>query len=131
MPKKKTKSQKSKVKKTPVVRRPQVSSSQGPSYDTMMIVTILLLIFVYPLGIVFMWGLMRTWPTWLKVVVSLPLLIGIFFTTVILFAVGKAIKGTDFNNVRLQQRNIERMQRQQDRMMQQDITPTPSSPYTF
>lgn len=116
------------VKKPVPVRKPQVSSSQGASYDTMMIITILLLLFVYPLGLVFMWALMRTWPTWLKIVITLPLLIALFFTALVVFVVGQSVRHIDWNKVRMQQQYEQMRERQQNMM---NISPTPSSPYTF
>lgn len=81
------------------VKKPQVISSMGPSYDTQMIVTILLLIFIYPLGLVFMWAWMRSWPIWVKIAISLPLIISIFFVTLILFAVGKVLRTAKYNQM--------------------------------
>jgi hypothetical protein len=47
------------------------------SYETKLTIVILLLLFVYPLGLIFMWAWMRNWPLWLKVLISLPVILGI------------------------------------------------------
>jgi len=47
------------------------------SNDTQLLIVILLLVLVYPLGILFMWYWMKMWPTWLKIIISLPFIIGI------------------------------------------------------
>lgn len=105
-------------------KKPQVSSSQGASYDTLMIITTLLLIFVYPLGIAFMWAWMKTWPTWVKVVITLPLIISLFFLILIFYFVGHAVREVNWNRMYEQQR-----MEQMHRMMQ--LTPTPTSQYSF
>jgi biotin transporter BioY len=87
MPKKKT-------TKRSTVRKPQITSSQGPSYDTKMLITIILLLFVYPLGLIFMWAWMHTWPVWLKIIITLPFIISAFVVIMLLSIVGNAIKDT-------------------------------------
>lgn len=51
--------------------------SEEISYETKLIIVILLLLFVYPIGVIFMWLWMREWPAWLKVIISLPIILGI------------------------------------------------------
>ena len=97
MPQKKNKSSSSRSKKA--VSRPNVTSSMGPSYDTQMIVTILLLIFIYPVGLIFMWAWMRTWPIWIKIIISLPLIISVFFVMLVLFAVHRAIQDVRYERM--------------------------------
>src|SRR5258706_16040518 len=75
-----------------IVRKPKVSSSMGPTYDTKVIVTILLLLFIYPVGLIFMWAWMKSWSVWLKIVISLPLFISVFFASVIIFVIGNAVR---------------------------------------
>lgn len=59
--------------------------SQGASKDTRTIVTVLLLIFVYPLGFFFMWFWTK-WPVWVKVVISFPVIAVLL--TVLLVSIG-------------------------------------------
>ncbi len=124
MPKRKT-TRKSKALR--VVRKPHVTSSQGPTYDTLMIVTILLLLFVYPIGIIFMWAWMKTWPTWLKLVISAPFVIAITFLIIVSFIVGSIIHN-NLNKAAIEERRIERMQ-QRIPHMQLSVTPTPQITY--
>ena len=63
---------------------PSNPSSEGMSYNTKVLITVLLLIFVYPVGLIFMWMWMR-WKVWVKLLISflviIPLIIifsGIF-----------------------------------------------------
>jgi uncharacterized protein (DUF983 family) len=44
------------------------------STDTKTIITILLLIFIYPIGLILMW-VWTGWKTWVKVLVSLPVIL--------------------------------------------------------
>lgn len=55
------------------------SSASLPSQrlDSKTIAVILLLVFSYPLGVVFMWFWMKTWPGWMKLLLSLALVLGI------------------------------------------------------
>jgi hypothetical protein len=45
------------------------------SEDTKAIIVILLLLFVYPIGLILMWAWMKSWPTWLKIIISLPIIL--------------------------------------------------------
>lgn len=45
--------------------------------DNNQIITILLLIFLYPVGIAVMWVRMKHWPTWLKTLITAPLVISV------------------------------------------------------
>jgi ABC-type sulfate transport system permease component len=50
-----------------------MANKDTTSDDTKTIVTVLLLLFVYPVGVVVMWFWTK-WKTWVKLLVSLPLL---------------------------------------------------------
>lgn len=50
---------------------PLVSSDE--TINTQMAVIILLLVFIYPIGIILVWILMKKWQTWLKVILSMPI----------------------------------------------------------
>jgi hypothetical protein len=55
---------------------PQSAPIQTPP-DTHMILVILLLVFVYPIGLIAMWALMKQWPAWLKWLISSPVILAI------------------------------------------------------
>jgi len=61
----------------PVVKRLRKVPEGAISYDAKTIIIILCLIFIYPIGIIFMWIWMKTWPLWLKLIISVPLILGI------------------------------------------------------
>lgn len=67
------------------------------SYDTRTIVTVLLLLFVYPIGVIFMWAWMNDWPVWLKVIITLPVLVFIFAVFSIMFILKSAIRNVTDN----------------------------------
>lgn len=115
------------ARKSKVIRRPHITSSHGPTYDTLMIVTILLLLFVYPIGIIFMWAWMKTWPTWLKAVISAPFIIAITFLIIVSFIVGSIIH-RGLNKAIVEEHRIERMQ-QIPTNMPISVTPTPQVTY--
>lgn len=50
------------------------NTNQGTSNETKSIVTVLLLIFIYPIGVILAWFWTR-WPVWVKIVVGLPVVI--------------------------------------------------------
>ncbi len=49
--------------------------SNEVSDDTKVILTVLGLFFFYPIGLVFMFMWMKTWPRWVKILLSLPLIL--------------------------------------------------------
>lgn len=73
---------------------PQGASS-GVSADTKTIVTVLLLLFVYPVGLILMW-VWTNWPKWVKFLLTLPVvlfilgMIAVFATVFIFIASGGA-----------------------------------------
>lgn len=103
------------------------------SYETRVIVVILLLLFVYPIGLICMWAWMRNWPLWLKLLISLPLFLG-----VLAFFAGAIALGSILSHTRLQYEMQNRMQeRREERLfptvspMMRQITPTQSNPNTY
>lgn len=58
----------------PQVQTPQQEHMVDPSPSTKKWLTIAALIFTYPLGLILMWGWMKQWATWLKVLLTLPIL---------------------------------------------------------
>lgn len=61
-------------------------ASQGMSEDTKSIITVLLLIFVYPIGLIFMWFWTR-WPRWVKIILSLPIILAIIGIVAAIFLI--------------------------------------------
>ncbi len=96
----------------------------GPTYDTQMVITILLLLFVYPLGLIFMWAWMRNWPVWLKIVISLPFVIALFFIGLMLLIVGSLVRNGRFDRMMQQQEYRQKMQQKREQMW--NYTPTPT-----
>lgn len=62
------------------------NQNQGMSEDTKTIITVLLLIFVFPVGVIMMWVWMK-WPTWVKILITLPM-IGLLLLIIGAFAAG-------------------------------------------
>lgn len=90
------------------------------SYETKLTIVILLLLFVYPLGLVFMWFWMRNWPLWLKILISLPIVIGILGILFGIFAIAMILRhvATD--------KNFQYQMRQYQYQQEQQLTPSPS-----
>lgn len=71
------------------IRVTAVSNStapQGTSNDTKIIVTVILLVFFFPVGLILMWFWTK-WPRWLKILLTVPLILTIFLFMG-LFAIG-------------------------------------------
>jgi len=120
-------------RKTPSTNRkapikPQVTSSMGSTYDTQMIITILLLLFVYPIGLLFMWVWMK-WPVWLKLVISIPFILAIVLIALMLFAAGSFIRNGRFEQMMRDQQYRQMMQQRQEQIWQ--ISPTPTTYNTY
>lgn len=75
-----------------------------PSYDTQMIIVIILLLLAYPLGIIFMWAWMNSWPNWVKMVISLPLIIALLIIVVIFYFVGSIIRNGRYYDMKYHHR---------------------------
>ncbi len=65
-------------------------SSQDMSHDTKTLIVILLLVFAYGIGLIFMWWWMKTWPNWLKILLTLPIFASILLAVFIIFVVVSA-----------------------------------------
>lgn len=83
-----------------------MNNKTGYSNNSKNVITILLLIFIYPLGLLFMWFWTK-WKLWIKIIVSIPLVAA--FATGLLFTVNpqkqikraecaKQCQTTDVNN---------------------------------
>lgn len=75
------------------------NQEKGLSEDTKTIITILLLIFTFPIGIIMMWVWMK-WPKWLKVLLTslliIPIILAIIGIIAVIFLVLKPKPTTDF-----------------------------------
>jgi hypothetical protein len=83
----------------PIVSTPVQSAppqSTGMSNDTKTIITVLLLLLMFPIGLLLMWFWVK-WPVWVKIVISLPILIIPILLASLLIAVNpsKAIRQAD------------------------------------
>jgi hypothetical protein len=58
--------------------------AQQLSYDTKTIIVVLLLVFVYPVGILLMW-IWKLWPLWLRILLTVLLILPILFVLGLLF----------------------------------------------
>lgn len=98
----------------------QTATVDEISYETKLTIVILLLLFVYPLGLVFMWFWMRNWPLWLKILISLPIIIGILGILFGIFALAMILRhvATD--------KNFQYQMRQYQYQQEQQLTPSPS-----
>ncbi len=94
------------------------STSYELSYETSTIIVVLLLLFLYPVGIILMWAWMHSWPTWLKFLITLPLFLGVLAFFAALLFVGSFIGKMRFENM-MQQRSHGNW------YYQQTISPTP------
>jgi len=100
------------------------STSKEISFETRMIVVIVLLLFVYPVGLILMWFWMKEWPTWLKIIISLPVVIAICAMFFAFFIAAMVIRGTVTN--RDFQNNM-RNYMQQRYQYEQSLTPVPTN----
>ena len=126
---KKTTASRAPKSKSQPVKAKRVNTQQAHvdeiSYETKLTIVILLLLFVYPLGLVFMWVWMKNWPLWLRLLISLPLalgVIGIFFG---IFAISLILRhiATD-KNFQYQ------MHEYQKQYQQYQLSPVPSEEVT-
>src|SRR5258708_7076128 len=86
--------------------------STTTSTDTKLIVVILLLLLTYPIGLLFMWAWMKTWRTWVKVLITIPLLLTILAFILGILLVGAAVKrGIQYEE---QKQHIDQQQLQKD-----------------
>lgn len=70
------------------------------SHDTKTIITVLLLVFLYPIGVIVMWFWPK-WKAWVKILISLPILLFLFFIIllpVVLIAINPAKQFAQANN---------------------------------
>jgi len=70
----------------------QPAQQEGMSQDTKIIITVLMLLFFLPAGIVLTWIWMK-WPKWVKIVITLPVFISILAIVVAMIAVSLNPRG--------------------------------------
>ncbi len=96
--------------------------------DTKTIIVVLLLIFVYPVGAIFMWVWMKWWPLWIRILLTLPFILGvlcmIFGFVMAGFIVRNAAKQQERMNTIPSQRQMYN-QTPQDNQFYLSPTPTP------
>lgn len=68
------------------------------SYETRVIIVVLLLLFVYPIGLIFMWAWMRDWALRAKLLITLPFLLGIFAVFGLFMLIGSLVTQSNINN---------------------------------
>lgn len=56
------------------------TQNQGISKDTKAVITVIVLVSLYPVGLLLMWFWTK-WPRWVKIVISLPLFLAILAIT--------------------------------------------------
>lgn len=99
--------------------------------DTKTIIVVLLLIFIYPLGAIFMWIWMKWWPIWVRILLTIPFILGvlcmIFGLAMAGFIVKSAVREQERMNTIPYQR---RMHNQTEQDNQFYISPTPT-PVTY
>ena len=83
---------KKKAKKRSPAKKVKSKASTKLSYDTQTIITVFLLVTVYPIGLITMYKWMK-WPTWLKVLLLSPI---IFVAVVVLIAIVAALAGLNY-----------------------------------
>jgi len=82
----------------------------GLSNDAKTIITVLLLIFAYPAGLILTFLWMKDWPKWLKVLVSLPLFLLLFtliMGMILIFSPGDQVKRVEETRIRYEEINDE------------------------
>jgi hypothetical protein len=92
------------------------------SYETRVVVVILLLLFVYPIGLICMWAWMRNWPLWLKLLLSLPLFLGVLAFFVVMVALGSFLGHSRWND------RVERMQEKMHEQQELRLRPSEATP---
>lgn len=97
------------------------------SYETRTLITIILLLFIYPVGLILMWWWMKNWPLWLKIIITIPLVLGVFAFFAIIFVLGAIL-----SHVRIDTKTQQELQRQlQQQEMQLSGTPWSSLPVSM
>lgn len=82
---------------------PKSKTNEGLSEDTKAIVVVLLLIFVYPVGLILTWFWVK-WKIWVKILLTTPLVFfGIILSTVIPVMVSKNNPGRQLDKVECRQ----------------------------
>lgn len=90
------------------------------SYETRVIIVVLLLLFVYPIGLIFMWAWMRNWPLWVKLLITLPFILGIFAIFGLFMLIGSLVTQSNMHNRYPEYPTPMRQERQ--------VTPSPKLP---
>jgi hypothetical protein len=109
------------------LRKVMAQETPGLSYDTKLIIVLLLLLFVYPLGLVFMWAWMKNWPVWLKLLIMLPLLLGLLIGIFFVIMIQTVVHEAQIERMQELQQMQKEKQMQQQKNGQFTLTPAPTS----
>ena len=124
MPTKKKAAKRTTRKLSSVVESEAMASEM--TTDTKTIIVVLLLIFVYPLGAIFMWVWMKWWPMWVRILLTLPFILGIlmmiFGLAMAGFIMRSAVRQQERMNTIPYQRRMDVPQQSPNQMY---LTPTP------
>lgn len=93
----------------PTQTAPIIRQQSGMSESTKTMITVLLLVFAFPIGIIFMWIWMRNWPTWAKVAITLPFAIAVILIVIsgiIVFGIKPAGQFPKVNNANTSQTSL-------------------------
>lgn len=85
------------------------NKKEGLSEDTKTIITVLLLVFAFPIGVILMWFWMK-WPVWVKVLISLLLIIPLLFVVGIISSIVLLTTAIKPNELALRARDAARLQ---------------------
>lgn len=94
----------------------------GMSHDTKTLIVILLLLFAYGIGLIFMWLWMKTWPKWLKIVLTLPVFI---YVLILVFFAYNVLTNLDKSKEMAETVNQQTVSTPTPSPFDQDGTPTP------
>ena len=113
---------------------PTAPTNDGASQDTRTIVSILLLIFAYPIGafVALFWS---RWPKWVRILVFIPvlivpvLIIASLLFTIVLVAINPAeqMRKAEFLNTCRKQYSVERCKKEYQRIEREQPMPTSES----
>ena len=82
-------------------------AKQELSYDVKFVTTLILLFVFYPVGVVLMYKWMK-WPTWLKTLIVLPLvLFTLIFIMAFVFGISGNLRTKEQTNARIEQAVVE------------------------
>ena len=94
---------------TPPSQNPLQDENKPHHLDTKSIIVILLLVFVYPVGVILMFFWMKHWPKWLRIIIGIPLIlliVGVIGIAILAFIAVKDPKGVQKSAENLNKKNV-------------------------